>query len=105
MTGVPIQDPDYYNNLPITIPPHTPVPKGGYGTPSSLDIHFLRIESQAGQASPKRLDPNLYTFPFADNFSSPFGVPTGESDSDAVRIAGTDDISNHNVSAPGGAIQ
>lgn len=94
--GVPVLDQVYFNTIDLPTYAGHLVGTGGTGTYTMFD---LRVESQAAQASPSRGIDAYYTMP------ARYDQLAGDAVSAAIQTAGQDDITNHNLNAPGGATQ
>jgi len=96
--GVPVLDPLYYSKLADYIP--SPGSAAGLpvvysfasGIANTYSLNDLRVESQAGPASPAR-------------GALPYLAPPADYVTAGIQEAGHDDLTNQNIVGPGGATQ
>ena len=116
--GVPVLDQQYFvgssldsyyqNGNPFTTVPYA-VPVGGLaGYPGTTDLLNLQIENRAAPQTPVRSDAVFMYAPGASQSAGALTNPSTSNDfqvlqSSAIAEAGNDDITNHNLSRPGGA--
>ena len=93
--GVPVLDPSVIANLSNSYGPVSSL-RWFTGTGASATVSDLLIENQAAPVTPLRIPPYL-------SFGSIY--PGSDAVSAALQIAAQDDISSHNLLAPGGAAQ